>query len=232
MHALDNVIWQALNTSQAHLGRRNEGAAKFLRDVSLLGAFVGPSLENYESLSVLLDPDERVGLFLEGPPEPPAGWRVVTTLPLLQMVCENVSVPGPGNKCSSIAPLTEADVPDMLALTKLTKPGPFAKRTREMGDYFGIRVNGELVAMAGERLRVAGYTEVSAVCTHPDHLRHGYATMLIALLMHRIRSRGEKPFLHVRADNDSAIALYERLGFRKQPELHYAILEKGAETAS
>ncbi|HTZ98107.1 MAG TPA: GNAT family N-acetyltransferase [Terriglobales bacterium] len=229
MHALDNVIWQALNTCQIHLGQRNAQAAKFHKDVSLLGGFTEPSFENYQSLSQLLAPGERVGLFLDTLPQPPPGWRIVVTLPLLEMVCENGS-PQAYAPNNSIVPLGEADVPEMLALTKLTKPGPFATRTREMGDYFGIRVNSQLVAMAGERLRIPGYTEVSAVCTHPDHLGHGYATGLVSLVMQRILDRGERPFLHVRGDNERAIALYERLGFHRCPPLHYAILEKVAES--
>lgn len=228
MHPLDNIIWQALNTSQVHLGQRNAQAAKFHKDVSLLGGLADPSLENYDSLSQLLEPGGRVGLFLEALPQPPPGWKIVITLPLLEMLCENGS-PQANTQNNAIVALGEADVPEMLALTKLTKPGPFATRTREMGDYFGIRVNGQLVAMAGERLRVPGYTEVSAVCTHPDHLGHGYATELVSLVMQRILDRGERPFLHVRGDNERAIALYERLGFRKRPPLHYAILEKVAE---
>lgn len=221
---LDNVIWRALNSSQAHLGSSYGQASKFHKEVSLLGALVEPSPENYNSLSRLLTPGERVGLFLEKPPDPPPGWTIVVTLPLLQMVCQNGSPPARGQTNDAIIPLTEADVPEMLALTKLTKPGPFATRTREMGDYFGIRVNGQLAAMAGERLRVPGYTEVSAVCTHPDHLGNGYATALVALIMERICARGERPFLHVRGDNDRAIALYERLGFSKRPMRQYAIL--------
>jgi predicted GNAT family acetyltransferase len=147
---------------------------------------------------------------------------------LLQMVCENRDehggIPAPTGANLPIQQLGEPDVPEMLALTKLTKPGPFARRTREMGDYFGIRVNGELIAMAGERLHLPGHTEISAVCTHPDHLGHGFATALITRLMERIRNRGEQAFLHVRADNTRAVALYERLGFRKRPVNHYAIL--------
>jgi len=225
-HPLDNVIWRALNSSQAHLGRSHNQASKFHKEVSLLGGFANPSTDNYESMSALLDPGERVGLFLEEPPGPPAGWTVILTLPLLQMIGEAGRVPAHRKENSLITPLSEADVSEMLALTKLTKPGPFAKRTREMGDYFGIRVNGQLVAMAGERLRVPGHTEVSAVCTHPDHLGKGYATALVALIMGRIQERGERPFLHVRGDNERAIALYEGLGFKKRPMQHYAILEK------
>ena len=226
MHPLDNVIWQALNSRQAHLGERHQQAAKFHKDINLLGGFAEPPREGYDSLSVLLDPGERAGLFLEAPPQPPRGWTVVAHVPLLQMLRENDAAPSPTNN-AQVVQLGEPDVPDMLALTKLTKPGPFAKRTREMGDYFGIHVNRELIAMAGERLRLPGYTEISAVCTHPEHLGHGYATTLVTLLMQRIQSRGEQPFLHVRADNARAVALYERLGFRKRPPLHYAIISKG-----
>jgi len=122
--------------------------------------------------------------------------------------------------------LGESDVPEMLALTRLTKPGPFGKRTHEMGEYWGIRQNGELIAMAGERLRLPSYTEISAVCTHPDHLGHGHATALISMLIQRIRSRGEQPFLHVRPENTRALQLYERLGFEQRVLMRHVILER------
>jgi predicted GNAT family acetyltransferase len=114
----------------------------------------------------------------------------------------------------------------MIELTALTKPGPFGKRTHELGTYLGIRRDGKLVAMAGERLKVPGHTEVSAVCTHPDHTGHGYARILMSEVMRRIRVRGERPFLHVREDNVRAIALYERLGFEARVKLHLAVLRK------
>ncbi len=114
----------------------------------------------------------------------------------------------------------------MVELTALTKPGPFGPRTHELGHYVGIRDGGKLVAMAGERLKVPGYTEVSAVCTHPDHLGKGYAAALISEVMRAIRERGETPFLHVRAHNRRAIAVYERLGFRIRWQGHVAVLRK------
>lgn len=227
MHPLDNVIWNALNTSQAHLGASRGEARKFHKDVSLLGGFSEPSAEAYDSLSSLLEVHERVGLFLEADPTPPSNWKVIASVPLLQMLHENGTSPVRADAPLPIFyQLGESDVPEMLALTKLTKPGPFATRTGEMGDYFGIRKGGTLVAMAGERLRLPGFTEISAVCTHPEHLGQGYARRLVALLLNRIQGREERAFLHVRPENTRAAELYERMGFRKRVLLRYALLSK------
>jgi predicted GNAT family acetyltransferase len=114
----------------------------------------------------------------------------------------------------------------MLDLATLTKPGPFGPRTHELGAYLGIRVEGKLVAMAGERLKVPGYTEVSAVCTHPEYAGKGYARSLMSEVMRRIRSRGEIAFLHVRQSNTRAVALYERLGFRTRMVVQFTVLRK------
>jgi predicted GNAT family acetyltransferase len=143
------------------------------------------------------------------------------------MVCENSSAAE--NHLNSKIELIELgarDSPEMLELATLTKPGPFGPRTRELGYYVGIRDEGKLVAMAGERLKVPGYTEVSAVCTHPEHTGKGYARMLMLDVMRRIRKHGETPFLHVRQDNTRAVELYERLGFKTRVILHYAILRR------
>jgi predicted GNAT family acetyltransferase len=113
-----------------------------------------------------------------------------------------------------------------MELTALTKPGPFDRRTREFGRYVGIRVNGSLVAMAGERMKVLGHTEVSAVCTHPEHTGKGYAQALMLEVIKGIRERGEIAFLHVRQDNLRAIEIYKRLGFRERVLRHYAVLRR------
>lgn len=226
MHPLDNVIWQALNTRQAHLGESHQSASKFKKEVSLLGGFAELSLDGYASMASLLGVGERVGLFLEEAVATPE-LEVVTSVALLQMVRENGDVPVPdGERGLEFVALTEFDVPEMLALTELTKPGPFNRRTREMGDYFGIRRDGTLIAMAGERLRVPGYTEISAVCTHPEHVGRGYAAALMALMIGRILERGERPFLHVRPENTRAAGLYERLGFEKRLLKRYVILQR------
>jgi ribosomal protein S18 acetylase RimI-like enzyme len=227
MHPLDNVIWQALTTRQAEFAESLLQARRFLREISPVGGFLEPTNEGYQSLADLLGAGGTVGLFLDTPYESRPGWDRVGGAPLLQMICENGGAPEPPSASSSpFVELTQFDVPEMLDLTTLTKPGPFAHRTRELGTYLGIRTNGRLVAMAGERLKVPGHTEVSAVCTHPEHVGRGYARILMTEVMRRIRDRGEIPFLHVRQDNVRAIELYKRLGFRERVLLHYAVIRR------
>ncbi len=226
MHALDNVIWQALSTRQAHLGESRNSARRFQPEISLLGGFPVPAEDHYDSLASLVQPGERVGLFLKEDPIELAAWTIALSVPLLEMVCDNGHAPAPQNG-GMIVPLGEQNVPEMMSLTQLTLPGPFSARTREMGEYWGIRDDGgELIAMAGERLKVPGYTEVSAVCTHPKHTGKGYARTLILWLMSRIAGRGETSFLHVRPDNKRAVKLYESLGFSNRVLLRYVILQK------
>lgn len=222
MHPLDNIIWQALTTRQTGFADRNELAARFIPAVGPLGGFAEASQAGYDSLASLAGSD-AVALFLDSPQIPAAGWTQIAAKPLLQMLHDGSAV---SNHAPGITGLTDADVPEMIALTQLTKPGPFAQRTHELGTYLGIRREGALVAMAGERLLVPGYTEVSAVCTHPDHLGRGYAAALMSAVMKRIRERGETAFLHVRADNDRAIALYRRLGFRDRLLLHLSVIRR------
>lgn len=226
-HPLENVIWQALTTRQTQFAEACGQARRFMREVTLLSAFPEPSDEGYSSLAELIGPDGTAALFLDHPYEPRQGWEVVATAPLLQMVCENgPTLAALEDPTIEITELGAVDSAEMIELTSMTKPGPFGRRTHELGNYFGIRRNGKLVAMSGERLKVPGYTEVSAVCTHPEHTGRGYAAVLMSEVVRSIRDRGETPFLHVRGDNDRAIALYERLGFRTRKHGHFAVLRK------
>jgi ribosomal protein S18 acetylase RimI-like enzyme len=227
MHPLDNIIWKTLTTRHAKFAESFDQARRFIPEVTSLAAFLEPTDRGYESLAGLLHGPGTIALFLSEPHQPRPGWSLVAATTMPQMVYGAAS--GPLSRSSSdpeVIDLGPADVPEMMELTALTKPGPFNRRTHELGTYLGIRRDGKLVAMAGERLKVPGYTEVSAVCTHPEHTGHGYARILMSEVMRRICDRRETPFLHVREDNVRAIELYRRLGFSQRVLSHLAVLRK------
>jgi ribosomal protein S18 acetylase RimI-like enzyme len=225
MHPLDNVIWQALTTRQIQFSQSFEQARRFVPEVGPLAAFPQPDDGGYKSLAELAAPRGTIALFLDSAYQSRAGWSVVAGAPLLQMVWQNGTLNAP----PAALPIVELGTPnsaEMIALAALTKPGPFGPRTHELGNFYGIRHDGKLVAMSGERMKVPGHTEVSAVCTHPDHTGHGYAATLMTRVMQGILDRGEVPFLHVRGDNLRAIELYRRLGFRDRKSGHFVVLRR------
>lgn len=229
MHPLDNVIWRALTTRDAEFAESFDEARRFVREVGPLGAFWEHGERGYASLAGLVGVGGTVGLFLNDPYEPRASWSFVAGAPLLQMVADDgVAQPALNTELRGLdlIELGRQDSREMIELTALTKPGPFGSRTHELGTYLGIRSEGKLVAMAGERLKVPGHTEVSAVCTHPEHTGKGYAALLMTEVMKRIRDREETPFLHVRQDNVRAVEIYKRLGFRERKLGHFAVLRK------
>ena len=225
MHPLDNVIWQALTTRQSQFAEGSANARRFVREVSPLSGFEEPSEANYAALAALVGDGATTAVFLDQPFTQRPGWEFIVGAPLVQMVCDKPA-PFPASNGHAILELGSPDSPEMLELTALTKPGPFGTRTHELGTYLGIREGGRLAAMAGERLKVPGYTEISAVCTHPEHTGKSYARLLMSEIINRIRARGETPFLHVRQDNTRAIAVYELLGFRARKLLHFAVLRR------
>jgi ribosomal protein S18 acetylase RimI-like enzyme len=220
VHLLDNPIWSALLTEQAYLAQANRLARRFPGDVAPFGAMADQSAAAYQALAEILAGD-TAALFLDAPPSLPAGWAMVLRGEMYQMVFE-----APIPVATAFSKLTAADVPEMLALTKLTQPGPFLPRTIELGAYYGIRESGSLVAMAGERLHLTGFTEVSAVCTHPDFRGRGYSSALMSAVVSGIMRRGETPFLHAKTDNP-AVHLYQRLGFKVRAQLHLAVTKYG-----
>ena len=222
-HPLDRAVWNAFTSRQAHLALRDAGALRVDPDFGLFVATADHSSESLAALGRLVHahPGE-VGVVERFDPPPIPGTQVTNRAVLNQMIAETLVEPRAVD--FEILSLTNADGPDMLALATLTAPGPFFSRTHELGEFVGVKVDGRLVAMAGERLRPEGFTEVSGVCAHPDHRGKGYAARLMLHVAHKIVARGETPFLHSYDHNAGAIALYEALGFRFRCEQVLTVL--------
>jgi ribosomal protein S18 acetylase RimI-like enzyme len=210
-HPLDNPIHTSLTGPHAHLAERFGNVVRYPVDVApFIGLPDRPTAEDWAHLAAVAGPGTVVPLAGTSAP-PPDGWEPVVRAAGVQLVDEGEVAAAPDEEAVR---LTDADVPEMLALVGRTAPGPFLPRTITLGTYLGIRRDGELVAMAGERLHPPGYTEISAVCTDAAHRGQGLATRLVHAVAHGIRQRGETPFLHAAATNTNAIRLYESLGFR------------------
>ncbi len=215
MHVLDNPVWHALTGAHGTVAERRFGASRYVPDVAAFSAVPDePAASTWDDLRDLVGAGGVAVLFAR-PAHVPEGWEQVFSIPTSQMVAGDVE----GAPASGAELLGPADVPEMLELVARTHPGPFERRTVELGDYLGIRDDaGTLVAMAGMRLHPPGYTEISAVCTD-EHLRgQGLATALIRDLVGRIRARGETPMLHVMTSNVTAISIYLGLGFTVRRE--------------
>ena len=215
---LDNVTWHALTTRQADVAERVGAAARFQPDVSVFAALGAPVDGAWSDLGSLVGPGGHAVLFCADVPDAPAGWtRLGDGIGHQMVLGELASVDAPNARR-----LGPDDAGEMLALVELTQPGPFCVRTVELGNYSGVFDGGALVAMAGERLQLPGYTEISAVCTHPDWRGRGLAAGLSALVARGILERGNTPFLHHAADNEPARRVYEALGFEFRREVGYA----------
>lgn len=228
-HPLENPIWSALTTHQSEIAQIGNFARRFPREITALAGIQEATPESFESLATITDIGDLAVLFLESDLGPLPGWELVEASPLIQMTLAKFET---ALITVDFQELTLTDVPEMVALAELTKPGPFGIRTIELGNFIGIRRSGALVAMAGQRLRVPGYTEVSAVCTHPDHLGHRYASALIVEVVSRILATGDTPFLHARLENTGAIRLYEKLGFKMSKVSRVNILQRSGQFLS
>jgi GNAT superfamily N-acetyltransferase len=205
-----NPVWHALQTKHRHFAVTEGDACRYPADVAPFAAVATPSRSALQSLYSLLVPGEYVWLVGESYPSLPE-LTCEETLECLQMVLpEEVSPPSPA---LDIVRLSNANAPEMVALTTVTFPGFFRSRTCEMGSYYGVRCDGELIAMSGERLMLDGYPEISGVCTHPAHRGKGYAANLMWHLVRNHRRDGLVSWLHVSATNHRAIELYRRMGF-------------------
>ena len=222
-HILDRPVWATLNGRQAHLAVRHGDAIRMQLDYGLFAAIPDNSSENLAALGELVREMGPVGLVEPAAPPPIPGTEVVSSALCLQMVAETVAPAW--DVTFDMLPMGDADAAEMLALATLTKPGPFFARTHQLGAFVGVRVDGRLVAMAGERMRPDGYTEASGVCVHPDHRGQGYAARLLREVTAGILARGDKAFLHSYADNATAIGLYESLGYRSRREVVFTVVK-------
>lgn len=221
-HLLDRPVWNALTSRQAQLAVGDERALRYQPEIGLFGAAAEPSRVCLAALAALVPPGGALGM-VEADEWPLPPGTTGEARPLIhQMVADEVQ---PDAEVEYID-LGDADAPDMLALATLTDPGPFFSRTHCLGRFIGIREEGRLIAMAGERMKVEGFTEVSAVCTHPDHRGRGLAGALMRVVARRILADGETPFLHTYAANQGAVRLYQSLGFRFRSEIRFTILRR------
>ncbi|MBT2516953.1 GNAT family N-acetyltransferase [Streptomyces sp. ISL-90] len=221
-HPLDRPVWSALTTRQRALAVGDDLARRFDPEIGPFAAVAADDPEHLARLGELVAAHGPVVLLQRDAIPVPPGTTTRHAARGLQLVLDRLrAVPA----TSDLVPLTAADSAEMVALARLTVPGPFESRTPELGGFLGVRVDGRLVAMAGERMKPEGFAEVSAVCTHPDHRGRGYAGMLSAAVADRILARGETPMLHVYETNRAAIGLYERLGFELRTPVEVLALD-------
>lgn len=222
-HLLDNPIFNALATGNQQLSNGNTQIKYFSKEVAPFVGMKNNSAEEFLELYKLL-PTEGPFVFVSiSEPQLSQPWQLLASIPGYQMVYNGLDLPFDESKLSA---LTDEHVPQMLELTSLTNPGPFAQRTIDFGHYAGIFEGDKLAAMAGQRMNPLPYAEISAVCTHPDCTGKGYARQLLAYHINRIKAEGNIPFLHVRADNDRAIGVYKDLGFETRSQVIFNVIKK------
>jgi predicted GNAT family acetyltransferase len=223
MHPLDHPVWTALTTRQQTLAEGGALARRYPPAIAPFAAMSDMSAQNFAALGALMSPSDVAVLFTPEAVTPPGEFKI-----LLAETGEQMLGTPAETSLGGVEPVTlgAADVAAMMALTELTKPGPFSARTHELGTFLGIRIDGRLVAMAGERMKPVNYTEITAVCVHPDYRGRGYAQYLLGAVGRQIVARGEIPFLHVFSNNSSAIALYRRQGMEIRRRLHVTVLQR------
>jgi ribosomal protein S18 acetylase RimI-like enzyme len=209
-HPLDNPILAALTSKHAKLAVKKNNVLMYRPGTFIMVGAPEISETTIKTLSELV-PSEGFAGFMGFSPDMDPYFHQQAAIPAYQMVSETVSE---YNKVEYVE-LGMSDAKEMMELVELTKPGsPFFPGMFQLGKYIGVKEDEKLVAMAGERVKLDGYTEIALVCTHPDYRRRGFAASLSGVLMKEIIDSGEKPFLHVMTHNAPAIKLYEKLGFK------------------
>jgi len=209
-HLFDRVVWNALPGPQHHLGEGGPHARRYDPALAPFAALAALNAASFDALLMLVGPATLAALFTVDEVSFPDGFAVARRALADQMVLDNPAA----CELVDLDSLGPSDVPEMLELVDATEPGPFGWKTVEFGGYLGIRRNGRLIAMAGQRMKIPGFTEVSAVCVHPDFRGQGLAATLVRAVSMTIRKQGDIPFLHVFSNNAPAIELYRKVGFK------------------
>jgi ribosomal protein S18 acetylase RimI-like enzyme len=224
-----NPPLDSLNTALAHLALRHGLALKFPREVTPFSALLENTAAALTDLHALLEPSESTYIISFEPLPSTPGITIAGPYAVRQFEWPVDAPLPPLSPHLVIEPLTCAHAPEMVELTSIAFPGFFRIRTCEMGPYFGIRSAGgsgnnagRLVAMCGERMNIntptGHFHEISGLCTLPEFRGRGYAPALLAHMLHLHHAAGRRSYLHVASDNATAIALYQRLGFRPRGE--------------
>jgi GNAT superfamily N-acetyltransferase len=223
-HPLDNVVWNALQTDQTDLSQVSDDrhAARYLPDVGPFAGFSDPDSPSWSGLSEIMGPGEFNLLLLPEAQDTPAGLGLLSSEVATQYVAERLD----DRELPEFLPLSTQDLSEIMELVEIAPPGPFGPRTLETGRYIGLRREGRLIAMAGERMRCPGWVEVSAVCVHPSAQGEGLGASLTLAVAHRVRAEGNEAMLHVREGNDAAHSLYQKIGFRLRREFWAAAFGK------
>ena len=225
VHVLDDVAWHALTGPHAALAltSRDGRARRYADEIAPFCGVQHLDDDGWAALAELVGPD-GVAVFLRGEVEAaPAGWPEVLREPATQYVAGTLTRPAP-EVSREVVELTASDSPDMVALAAATEPGPFGPNSHLTGRWFGIRRDGRLVAMAGERIRVEGFGEVSGVCVDPSVRGQGLGAVVTLAAAHGIQERGDRAMLHVRDGNEGAHRLYRRIGFETRRFVTVAVL--------
>jgi ribosomal protein S18 acetylase RimI-like enzyme len=224
-HILDRPVWNTLATRHARFAIGGDRARRFAADVGPLAGARDDEPESLTELAELVPVDGTLLLLQAVPIALPPSLAAVTTATGVQMVLDRLA---DVRSDARVVPLTGDDAAAMLELATLARPGPFGSRSPALGEFFGVKERGRLIAMAGERMKQVGFTEVSGVCTHPDARGRGLARLLSAHVARRILARGETPYLAAYATNTPAIRLYESLGFRMRCEVNVVVVARAA----
>lgn len=225
-HPLERPVWSALTSRHAHLSEGSSLAKRYHPSASSFAAARDNGPAGLQALADLASDGQNLLLLQADVATVPPGLVAVSTAAGVQMIAERPSTIAQDDR---IKPLGETDIPAMQALAELTKPGPFTARALELGAFWGVKENGRLLAMAGERMKPQGFAEISGVCSHPDARGRGLARQLSMFVAGRIVERGEQPFLHAYATNTAAIKLYQSIGFSLRSTMHVAVLRRASD---